>query len=157
MKKVIGWVLFALILCGGIALGICYMVMTEQTKQAMDVVISYLNTPLGIIGGTTITFGMVVFILIKAYSTYVVNKTKLEIASGKARVEELVKQAKDYEQLAKEHYDKLHEELVEIGLEEDKIYELIETICKTSPNAKIKKIGLSIKEKDNGGEERTND
>ena len=64
MKKFVKWFTFWLIVCGGIALAICYMAIPNETKSAIDIVIGYLNTPLGIAGGTTITIGMVSYFVI---------------------------------------------------------------------------------------------
>ena len=63
--KVLCCVVLSLVILGGIALAFCYMVIPQETKCAMDIVIGYLNTPIGIAGGSTITLGIVLFILLR--------------------------------------------------------------------------------------------
>ena len=161
MKKFIKWFVFWTLVLGGVALAICYVAIPERTKSAMDIVVDYMNKPLFIGGGVVITVGMVFFVLIKAYSHYVINSNKIELENYKSKVEELVKQAKDYESIAKGHYDKLIEKENELFDKIEKVENEVENevveVCETIPNAKVKKLGQTIKEKHNGGEETVND
>lgn len=91
MKKFIKWFLFWILVLGGVALAICYVAIPERTKSAMDIVVDYMNKPLFIGGGVVVTVGMVFFVLIKAYSHYVINNNKTELENYKSKVEELVK------------------------------------------------------------------
>jgi len=82
MKK-IKYVLLSLLFAGGISLGICYIVMPENTKAAMDVVIGYLNTPLGIAGGTIATAGGIGYLILKYVVLVAQIKHKNEIEQAK--------------------------------------------------------------------------
>lgn len=163
MKKFIKWFIFWTIIIGGISLAICYMTIPEQTKSAADIVVGYLNTPLGIAGGTTITLGVVLYIVIKNVGKYLFNKNRNELEEYKEKVQELVDKAKNYEEIAKEHYDELVNKINELkDIQENDFISLLENlvlVCSTSPNAKIKKIGVQLKEiLDNyGTREETND
>lgn len=157
MKKFIKWFLFSLFVCGSLALAICYLTIPERTKSAMDIVIDYMNKPLFVGGGVVITVGMVFFVLIKAYSHYVIDNNKTELEHYKAKVDKLVESAKDYEKLAKGHYDELIEKENELLNKLEEVENEIVEVCETIPNAKVKKLGQTIKEKYNGGEETIND
>ena len=65
MKKALKISAYSLIVCGIVALAICYIVIPERTKEAMDIVIGYVNRPLGIVCGTTITVGLVAYVIFK--------------------------------------------------------------------------------------------
>lgn len=109
MKKFIKWFLFSLFVCGSLALAICYMVIPDRTKCAMDIVVGYLNTPLGIVGGTTITVGMVAYIVVsyvlklhrqKALNDF--NECKEELENKKKELEsEIAKQKELIDEQAK--------------------------------------------------------
>ena len=88
MKKFIKWFLFWLSVGGGLALAICYMVIPEQTKSAVDIVVGYLNTPLGIVGGTTITIGMVAYIVVSNLLKLYREKAKQDFEECKQELEE---------------------------------------------------------------------
>ena len=146
MKKVIKWILYGLVLCGGIALILCYIIIPQQTKSAIDIVVDYCNRPLFIAGGSTITIGLVLYVIIRAYAKYVLGKSKDQLEYYKVKVDNLVDNAKDYEQIAKEHYEQLKNDL---SNEDNKIEYLVNyllKVCETSPNAKIKAIGQELKE-----------
>lgn len=148
MKKFVKWFLFSLVVCGSLALAICYMAIPERTKSAVDVVVGYLNTPIGIVSGTTITIGLVVGVILKlVYNRYKLD-VKKQLQDYLSKVEELTTQAKNYEEISLNYYNELKSSIDElkVGKEEDylKLLTKLAEICKTSPNAKIKKIGLNI-------------
>ena len=157
MKKFIKWFALLTLVLGGVALAICYVAIPERTKSAVDIVVDYMNKPLFIGGGVVVTVGMVFFVLIKAYSHYVINNNKTELEHYKTKVEELTKQAKDYESIAKKHYDELYEYCEALLDKLEEVENEVVKVCDTIPNAKVKKLGQTIKEKHNGGEETVND
>lgn len=92
MKKFVKWFLFSLVLCGGLALAICYMVIPNETKSAADIVIGYLNTPLGIVGGSTVTLGMVVYVVVSNLLKLNRDKAKQDFEECKQELEEKKKE-----------------------------------------------------------------
>lgn len=154
MKKFIKWFLFSLVLCGGLALAICYMVIPNETKSAADIVIGYLNTPIGIAGGTTITIGAVLYVLFKViYDRYrdriikEIELVKSNLAKEKEKDEEVINELKG---LLEEKAKKIAE--LEINLEtlKENSKELLALI----PNKKVQE---RLEELYGTREERTND
>lgn len=137
MKKFIKWFLFWLVVCGGLALAICYIVIPEQTKNAIDVVVGYLNTPLGIIGGTSITLGLVLLVVLKAIVNYRKIKYKEALDEHKKELE-LTKQ--EIEKKFNEYVAQVNEQLEHTKTEINAINytsnELVETI-RLVPNKKV--------------------
>ena len=146
MKKFIKWFIFWLVVLGGVALAICYLTIPEQTRLAVDKVVEYANTPLGIVGGSTITLGLVASFVIKlVYDRY------------KDTIREDFKQAKEYAQAQKEqasgYYDLAVQERENIrdilSTYDKRIDELLDKTCKvceTIPNAKVNALATTIKE-----------
>ena len=149
MKKFIKWFLFSLFVCGSLALAICYMVIPERTKSAFDIVVEYLNRPLGVAFGTTITLGLVIGVVLKLVWDRHKDSIKQDIS--------------DYKQFIAQEKDKLEKSKLELESKEndikallsnystriDNLTELIVKVCETSPNAKIKAIGVEIKTSQN--------
>lgn len=165
MKKFVKWFTFWLIVCGGIALAICYMVIPNETKSAIDIVVGYLNTPLGIAGGTTITLGMVAYFVVS--HIFKLNRDKVkeqydscvqELEQKKNEVQKLVE---EYEKELKEYDTKVRECFEQIIKVQNKEIDILQII----PNKKVKEqVELLIDEIKNGeygngkdSEERTND
>ena len=148
MKKIIKFVLFPLLLVGGLAVSICYMVIPQETKSAIDIVVGYMNTPIGIVGGTTITVGLVAGIVVKLIYDRYKNNIHSELELYKGKVEELKQQAKDYEELAQKHYEELTTILNDIVEKETKDFDYITenfiNACKLNPNAKVKALGKEV-------------
>ena len=61
MKKFLKIFTYFLVLAGGIALAICYMVIPQETKYAMDVVVEYINKPLPIVGLSIAALSVILF------------------------------------------------------------------------------------------------
>lgn len=144
MKKVVKWTLFGLVLCGIVALSLCYIIIPERTKAAIDVVINYVNTPLGIACGTTITIGTVIGVIIRLVYDRYKDSVRSDFAKAKKFVEEQKNEAKEYyDQLLKykqEALDILEAYTSEINFLKDELVE----VCNTSPNSKIKALGEKI-------------
>ena len=165
MKKFVKWFTFWLIVCGGISLAICYMVIPNETKSAIDIVVGYLNTPLGIAGGTTITLGMVAYFVVSHIFKLNRDRVKEQYYSCVQELEQKKKEIndllKDYEKELKEYDQKISDYLDYISGVESKIIEIVQII----PNKKVKEqVVLLLEEIKNGeygngkdSEERTND
>ena len=154
MTKFIKWFLFSLVFCGGLALAICYMVIPNETKSAADIVIGYLNTPIGIAGGTTITIGMVAYIVVanllklnreKAKQDFDECKEELELEKNK--LENEVKEIKDLYFVLQENLNTL---LQAHNITTTSIYDTLKLI----PNKKVQE---KVEELYGTREERTND
>lgn len=153
MKKFIKWFLFSLVLCGGLALAICYMVIPNETKTAADIVIGYLNTPIGIAGGTTITIGAVLYVLFKVvydrYRDRIINEISLVKSNLKKEEEEHQKKIEEL----KEKYSELQDKyLYLVDVHNKTLNDLIE-IDKLIPNKKVQE---KVEELYGTREERTN-
>ena len=146
MKKFVKWFLFWLVVLGGIALAICYIVIPEQTKSAADIVVGYLNTPLGIASGTTITLGLVVGVILKlVYDRYKDNVRK-DFTEAKFYAETQKEQAKGYYDLAIQERVQIRDILISYDKRIDDLLDKVCKVCETSPNAKVKALANTIRE-----------
>lgn len=142
MKKTFKIITYCLLVSCAIALALCYIIIPDRTKDAIDVVIKYLNTPLGIGTGTSITLGVVLFFIVKyAISTNVSRKIST-FNSTLADKEKVLKESKEKVELQKqeiETYLKSYKEQI------DTYYETLLRVCETIPNAKVKAIASELK------------
>lgn len=145
MKKFIKWFLFCLVVCGGLALAICYMVIPQQTKSAIDIVIGYLNTPLGIIGGSTITLGLVAGIILKVVYDRYKDSVRNDFAQAKSYAETQKEQAKGYYELAVQEREQIRDILTSYDKRIDSLLDNICKVCETVPNAKVQALAITIK------------
>ena len=145
MKKFIKWFLFSLLVSGGLALAICYMVIPERTKCAIDILIGYLNTPLGIVGGTTITLGLVAYVIVKTLYEHYKHSIRNDLEEGKSFVEKQRKQAQDYYENALKEKQEISDILGAYSKEIDNLKDNLLLLCDTIPNAKVKALGENIK------------
>ena len=140
MKKAFKIVAYCLIISIVIALALCFIIIPERTKSAMDVVIGWLNTPLGIVGGTTITLGFVSYVIFKI----IVLSRKTSVKEDIAIVERKINELKDKEELLKLRENEIKALLSNYSARIDNLSELLVKVCLTSPNAKIKALGNDI-------------
>jgi len=124
----------------------CLGVMPERTKAFNDIVIDYLNRPLGIAFGVTITLGGLIYFFI-GYTS--VGKKALNYLKGivfdtKAKVEAETKKAQEYYELAKKEKEEIKVVLSGVYAKVDNLTDLLVKVCKTSPNAKINALGDDI-------------
>ena len=124
----------------------CLGVMPERTKAFTDIVIDYLNKPLGIAFGVTITLGGLIYFFI-AYTS--VGKKALNYLKGivfdtKAKVETETKKAQEYYELAKKEKEEIKVVASGVYAKVDNLTDLLVKVCETSPNAKIQALGKDI-------------
>lgn len=146
MKKALKIIAIVLLLCGLIALGICYYVMPIKTTMAFDKLIALLNTPVGIIGGTTITLGLVGAIVLKVVLDLHRSGIRKDIEQIKQLKEEKVNESKQYLEQAKQTMEEVK---VIINSNKEQIDFLVAKmveICQTIPNAKVQAIAKTIEE-----------
>lgn len=145
MKKALKISTYCLIVSGIVALGLCYIIIPERTKAAADIVVEYLNKPLGIAFGSTITLGLVLGIIFKLLWNAHKDSIKKDITDYKA----IIEQEKNKLALAKHELEIKESEIKTIlgtyDTHVDKLTDLVVKVCETSPNAKIKAIGEEVK------------
>ena len=146
MKKFVKWFLFSLFVCGSLALAICYLTIPERTKSAVDVVIGYLNTPIGIAGGTTITIGLVAGVILKVVYDRYKDSVRNDFAQAKTYAEEQKEQAKGYYDLAIQEREQIRDILTSYDKRIDSLLDKVCKVCETIPNAKVQALSLTIKE-----------
>lgn len=144
MKKALKISTYILIVCGIIALALCYIIIPERTKSAIDIVVEYLNKPLGIVFGSTITLGLVLGIVLKLLWNAHKDSIKKDITDYKA----LIEQEKNKLALAKNELESKENDIKALlsnySTRIDNLTELLIKVCYTSPNAKIKALGNDI-------------
>lgn len=133
---------------GLVALLTCYCVMPERTKDAVDIVIEYINKPLPIVGISLAT----IFVFI--YTIY--SKTsfgKAQINQAKAQVKELEQEINKYKTYIYEIENKVVDYENEINIvvnganqRIDFLCEKIVELCEKVPNAKVNALGNEIKD-----------
>ena len=136
----------------------CLGVMPERTKVFTDIVIDYLNRPLGIAFGVTITLGGLIYFFI-GYTS--VGKKALNYLKGivfdtKAKVETETKKAQEYYELAKKEKEEIKVVLSGVYTKVDNLTDLLVKVCETSPNAKIQALGNDIASCKNDYKENVN-
>lgn len=137
MKKFVKWFVFWTLVLGGLSIAICYMVIPQRTKEAFDIVVGYLNTPIFIASGTVVTLGMVFGIIVKLVYDRHREKTISEIKDIQG---EIKKQSEHYENIIKDQHEKIIAYCNELEDKEQKLEELekyvVETL-KVIPNKKV--------------------
>ena len=145
MKKALKISTYILIVCGIVALGLCYIIIPDRTKSAIDIVVEYLNKPLGIAFGSTITLGLVLGVVLKLLWNAHRDSVKKDITDYKA----IIEQEKNKLALAKHELEIKESEIKTIlgtyDTHIDKLTDLVVKVCEISPNAKIKAIGEEVK------------
>ena len=145
MKKFIKWFIFWLLVLCGMALAICYVAIPQETKSAMDIVIGYLNTPLGIAGGTTITIGLVVGVIIKVVYDRYRDNIREDLIKAQEFASSEKEKAEQYKETLVEYKEQVTEMLNGYSQRIDYLTSQIIEVCETSPNAKVKALGEKIK------------
>lgn len=137
MKKFVKCFLFSLVVCGSLALAICYIVIPDRTKSAVDVVIGYLNKPLGIVCGTTVTLGLVAFVILKLVMS--AHKKSLEQRWNESVLscEKEKEQAKAYYEQALKEKEQVQEMLSAYNQRIEEQENRIVLVCNTIPNKKV--------------------
>lgn len=147
MKKVFAIISFTLLLCLGVAIGLCFCIIPEQTKLAIDVVVEWVNKPLPIIGVSILTLGGVVLVVLDrtTLGRKLLTQLKEEIGAFKSENEKLKREIIEKEKELITHKQEQIAFLSNYSQRIDKLTENIVKVCETSPNAKIKALGEEIK------------
>ena len=147
MKKALKISLYCFVLSCIIALALCYIIIPERTKEAMDIVIGYLNKPLGIVCGTTVTLGLVAFVIFKL--VMLAHKKSLEQKWNESVLscEKEKEQAKSYYEQALKEKEQVQEMLSAYQEQQDLQKQYVITLCNTIPNKKVNELALDFNEK----------
>lgn len=139
---------------------VCLGAIPNETKAFTDIVVDYLNRPLGIVFGCTITLGGLVYFFI-AYTSIgnkALNYLKGIVFDTKEKVEKETEKAKEYYELALKDKEQVKVILSGFCVKVDNLTDLLAKVCETSPNAKINALGKEIVEsKDTYKEQINND
>jgi len=147
MKKALKISLYSLLVCGALALAVCYIVIPERTKEAMDIVIGYLNKPLGIVCGTTITLGLVAFIIFKLVMVAKQKSLEQKWNESVLSCEKEKEQAKAYYEQALKEKEQIQEMLSAYQEQQDLQKQYVITLCNTIPNKKVNELASEFSEK----------
>ena len=147
MKKALKISLYCFVLSCIVALALCYIIIPERTKEAMDIVIGYLNKPLGIVCGTTVTLGLVAFVIFKLVMS--AHKKSLEQRWNESVLscEKEKEQAKAYYEQALKKEEQVQEMLNAYQEQQDLQKQYVITLCNTIPNKKVNELALEFSEK----------
>lgn len=137
MKKALKISLYSLLVCGALALAICYIVIPERTKEAVDIVIGYLNKPLGIVCGTTITLGLVAFVIFKLIVSAKQKTIEQRWNESVLSCEKEKEQAKTYYEQALKEKEQVQEMLSAYNQRLEEQENQIVLVCNTIPNKKV--------------------
>ena len=147
MKKALKISLYCFVLSCIVALALCYIIIPERTKEAVDIVVGYLNKPLGIVCGTTVTLGLVAFVIFKLVMS--AHKKSLEQKWNESILscEKEKEQAKAYYEQALKKEEQVQEMLSAYNQRLDTQANAIVVVCNTIPNKKVNELALEFNEK----------
>ena len=147
MKKALKISLYCFVLSCIVALALCYIIIPERTKEAVDIVVGYLNKPLGIVCGTTVTLGLVAFVIFKLVMS--AHKKSLEQKWNESVLscEKEKEQAKAYYEQALKKEEQVQEMLSAYNQRLDTQANAIVVVCNTIPNKKVNELALEFNEK----------
>ena len=149
MKKALKISLYSLLVCGVLALAVCYIVIPERTKEAVDIVIGYLNKPLGIVCGTTITLGLVAFVIFKLIVSAKQKTIEQKWNESVLSCEKEKEQAKAYYEQALKEKEQVQEMLSAYNKRLEEQENRIVLVCNTIPNKKVNDLVSDFVEKSN--------
>lgn len=147
VKSVIKWIVFSLIVAGALALGICYIVIPDRTKSAIDIVIGYLNTPIGLGCGISITGGAILYLIIKYLIKFGLDNSKYskkELTDIKGLIATYKEKLESSEEELKKQELEIKAILGDFESRVEYLKDYLVKVSKTSPNAKIKAIGEEL-------------
>ena len=143
--KVFLSIVLALLVALGITLGIFYCIMPTETRCAIDIVVYYLNQPLGVVCGTTITLGLVLAVIGKIIYDIVKDNIKEQLQEVKNFNANKVVEAKEFYDKALQEKEEIKAILGAYQSEIDTFIEKLVKVCETSPNAKVKALAEEVK------------
>ena len=151
MKKFVKIFLFVLFLLGIAALVVCYIVIPEQTKNAVDIVVDYVNRPLPIAGVSILTIGGVAYTIFSktSFGKKQLNAIRKEFTELNGSFIEYKNGAEEYYNMALKTKEEVKAILSAYTSEIDNLTDKLVKVCETSPNKRINAIAKEITDKTN--------
>lgn len=155
MKKFLKFLKVFVLVClvlGALALVGCYIAIPEQTKNAIDIVMEYVNRPLPIVGVSLLTIGCVIYFIFSktSFGKKSLNAIRSELKDFTEETNHKVEVAKEYYEKAEQTKEEIKAILGAYTSEIDNLTNYLVKVCETSPNVKINAIGKEITDKING-------
>lgn len=144
MKKAFKIITYCLLVSIIVSIGLCYIIIPERTKSAFDVVVEYLNKPLGVACGVTITVGLVFFVIVKLVYDRHKDSVRKDYENARSYAEQQKDKANGYYEKALKVNEETKALLGGYRGELESLKDLLVKVCNTSPNAKIKALGHDI-------------
>ena len=144
--KVLSIVCLVLLVGGLIALGVCYYVMPIKTTLAFDKLVEILNTKVVIIGGTTLTVGIILGIVTKIIVSMVKSNIKDDLSEIKSYHDKKLIEVKEIVEKAEKQREEVNVLLYSYSTQIDTLEEKLIKVCETIPNAKVQALVSEIKE-----------
>ena len=159
MKKVIKIIVSALLFCGLIALLCCYCIIPERTKEAIDIVVKYINTPFGISGISIATFLVFAYKIFQltSFGRKQYTNCQNEIASDKVKIAELEKQNALLLEMINNGDKENVDRIIGVDTKVNELTNIVVEVANTIPNAKVNAIADKVKGGKDNGEETIND
>lgn len=146
--KVLKGILLTILIIGIVGLSVCYVVIPNETETFVESVMGYLNTPIGIVGGTTITASFLIKLIFTntSFGKKTMNELKTDVSNAKELVQVSINQAKDFYDNALKEKEEQKAILSAYSVEIDNLVNQLVKVCETSPNVRINAIASEIKE-----------
>lgn len=144
MKKAFKIITYCLLVSVGLAIALCFLIIPERTKSAFDVVFEWLNRPLGVACGVTITVGLVFYVIAKLVYDRHKASVKQDYQNAREYAEAQKEKAKGYYEQALKTEEEVKLLLGGYREELEGLKDCVVKVCSTSPNVKIKALGNDI-------------
>ena len=144
MKKAFQIIGLTTLVGGLVAWLVCRCVLPQEVKEFLDRLVAYLNTPISIGVGCSITIGGIILIILRYTSigSKGLKKLKKRIADVEEKAKQEKELAKEYKELAEKQKADVLTILSNYSQRIDDLLGFVLKVCETSPNAKIKALGV---------------
>lgn len=158
-KKIFKISLCALLFGGLIALITCYCVIPERTKESIDIVIGYINTPFGITGISIATFLVFAYKLfsLTSFGKKAINEAKELVSKLEKKHSELKKEYGSLEQALTKHEEEVAIIINGFDQRVDFLVKELKEVANTIPNAKVNALVENIESGYKEIKDKTND
>lgn len=145
-KKVLKVVIITLITIGLIGAVISYCIIPDKTKLFFDGIREFINQPLPIAVGSTITIGGVVWFIISkiGFGSGELKKIRENVEGFKVTCNDYKSQAHEYYELAKVEKSEIKTILTNYDSKIENLENELVKVCETIPNAKVQALAQEI-------------